>query len=264
MSLKRTLIATSLLSLLSGTAMAGVNLIHNPDFATPSPLGSTTSYTATNPALLGGGSAADRWTIWAGVPGGRVMTARTPTGEAGGGYMLDVLVTSGGYGLVQAFLAPDHGPGHVHACVWIRLVSGAVGIGVGNGGDTHTTAFLDRPGSWQLLGTDNAVSPANELIVYGAGGGAAEFQVRSAAVSETPIPCGAPTARPETYVKPDPYPWTLHPEQNGVVQPAGNPAQGGPYANGYFENMRPGAHPLPSGQAPAKGQDQPPPAPAPK
>ena len=258
MRLSRALIATSLLSLLSGTAMAGVNLIHNPDFLVPSPLGATTSYTASNPAFLGGGSAADRWTIW----GGRVMTARTPTGEAGG-YMLDVLVTSGGYGLVQAFLPPDHGPSHVHACVWIRLVSGAVGIGVGNGGDTHTTAFLDRPGSWQLLGTDNAVSPANELIVYGAGGGAAEFQVRSAAVSETPIPCGTSTARPETYVKPDPYPWTQHPEQNGAVQP-GNPAQGGPNANGYFENMRPASHPLPPGPAPTKGQNQPPPAPAPK
>ncbi|HEY0302672.1 MAG TPA: hypothetical protein VGC36_15100 [Rhizomicrobium sp.] len=255
MTLTRVLIACGLFSTLFGAALASPNLLRNPNFAAPSSLGTTTSFTATDPAALGGGSAAADWTIWAGVPGGRVMTSRTPTGEADGGYMLDVLVTSGGYGLVQAFLAPDHGPSRVHACIWLRMVSGSVGVGVGNGGDTHPTAFLDRPGSWTLLGTVNGVSPANELIVYRTGSADAEFQVRSAAVSEGSIPCGTTAARPETHVKPEPYPWTLHPEQSGVVQPA-NPAQGGANANGYFENMQPAnGHPTPLGTAPAQGQD---------
>jgi len=243
MNPKIILMATCMASFTASDAYAGVNLVHNPDFSRASSAGLTVAVTATNPELLGGPAAADHWSVWAGQGGGRVITSRTPTGDASGGYMLDVLVMSGGDGLVQAFLQPDTGPSHVYACISVRLIRGSVGIGVGNGGNTQRTATLDQPGDWQMLGTENGATPANELNVYRVGDGDAEFQIRSAYVGVDPVPCGHPNkfVRPETYYKPETPPWQMHPaERGGVVQPAdgGAPAQGAsPRARGFFCNM---------------------------
>ncbi len=246
MKLKQILLASCLLAAVVGTAQASPNLLSNSDFSQPSSFGGTIAITTTDPAQLGGQAAAAHWSVWAGQGGGRVITTRTPTGEADGGYMLDVLVMSGGDGLVQAFLPPGTGPSHIYACVSVRLISGRIGMGVGNGGDTHSAVFLDQPGDWQLLGTENGVTPANEIIVYRASDSNAEFQIRAANVSEQPIPCGHPNkfVRPETLYKPEPPPWTLHPaKRGGDVQPVdgGAPAQSAsPNAHGFYDNMAPG------------------------
>jgi len=237
MNPKRLLMATCMAALMTAGADASPNLIVNPDFSQPSSAGNTVVVTATSPDPLGGPAAAYHWSVWTGQRGGRVITSRTPTGDASGGYMLDVLVQSGGDGLVQAFLQPDTGPSRVYACVSVRLIRGSVGIGVGNGGNTGNTTVLDQPGAWQQLGTWNGVSPANELIVYRASDSDAEFQVRSAYVGVDPVPCGGNSkfVRPETLYKPPTPPWQMHPaERGGDIQSAS------PSANGHFNNMSPG------------------------
>ena len=85
-------------------------------------------------------------------------------------------------GVTNVFGDFNTGPDKVFACAWIYLVSGEVGIGTGNGGNTGLDIVLRKTGSWEYVPVSNGVSPANEFIIYSLGGGA-HFFVESAQVS---------------------------------------------------------------------------------
>jgi hypothetical protein len=164
---------------------------------------------------LGGWSAAADWSTWAREPGGTVWTELVPNDHGRAGNMLHVIVHRGS-GIVQVIQAQYTGPATAYSCAWVKVVSGRAGIGLGNGGDTHLDAVSTGTGVWEWLSAVNGVSPANEFIVYAAADDA-EFYVDRAVVSENPNECppgGVPVkwARPETYVKPYPFPWLLHPQ----------------------------------------------------
>ncbi|XHR81307.1 MAG: hypothetical protein ACFKPT_24255 [Gloeotrichia echinulata GP01] len=63
----------------------------------------------------------------------------------------------------------------------IYVVSGKVGIGTGNGGNTSLDLISSQTNTWELLQSPNGVSPANEFIIYSATIGA-EFYVDNASV----------------------------------------------------------------------------------
>jgi hypothetical protein len=65
----------------------------------------------------------------------------------------------------------------------VFLVRGRVMAGVGNGGNTHGTAFSTTIGHWELLQGVNGVSPANEIIVYSASQGFTDFYIDLATVT---------------------------------------------------------------------------------
>jgi len=135
-----------------------------------------------------GVTAARRW--WALATGsiinntpGITTTELLPSTIVSGGTMLHVITDTDKNGLVQVFGAIDTGPETAYACLWIYLVSGSVGIGIGNGGNTNgNDVVLNKTGSWEVLQVSNAHSPVNEIVIASLGGGA-EFYVENARVS---------------------------------------------------------------------------------
>ncbi len=288
MSIRKLSMASAAVAvLLAVVAARADNIAVNSDFARPgtrdlvsshpptpdSP--PTTDFTQTLPNAAVDYAAADNWLIWAGAIGGRVWTRWEPSSDWPGNYVLHVKVTNAparDAGIDQVFLPARTGPKHAWYCAVVKVVSGVVGAGVNDQGNGRWPAVAAGPtGAWVRLSGTEGTTPVNQIYIY-AGTANAEYYVKSVQISTAPIDCkhdvaGLPTALPPTYVKPDPYPWTLHPEQNGVVQPAaaGNPAQGGATPNGYFENMTPGGlahddsehagheptHPVGGGKTPA-------------
>jgi hypothetical protein len=173
------------LCLLAPTATLAQNLLYNPDFFEENSQGPYSTHTASPTAASGGQSGAEFWTTWA-PPGGTVSTFLMPSFFPGdGGNMLAVETDKGG-GLVQAFLSPQEGPEQATACVWIYLEYGAsVSVGIGNGGNTHSSMTLTEKGKWERITVSNGVSPANEITIYTAGTGA-YFYVTYASVSPGP------------------------------------------------------------------------------
>lgn len=178
------------------------NLLANPSLNAVGPQPTTTL--TVQQTAAGGPAGAAKWTTWS-APNGTVTTEWVPSQIVANGHMLRVKTTGGGAGLVQQFIslnqnnqyfwivnnAPITPPRLAYACVWIRLLAGAaVGIGLGNGGNTHTEVTLtdNKLSTWQRLEVSNGIAPATELIVYG---GDAEFEVESAEVAaqSTPIGC---------------------------------------------------------------------------
>jgi hypothetical protein len=243
------------------TAARADNIAVNSDFARPgtrdlvsshppvpdSP--PTTDFTETLPNAAVDYAAAEDWLIWAGSIGGRVRTRWEPSSDWPGNYVLHVKVTNAparDAGIDQVFLPPHTGPKHAWYCAVVKVVSGVVGAGVNDQGDARWPAIVAGPtGAWVRLSGTEGTTPVNQIYIY-AGTANAEYYVKSVQVSTTPIDCKhdvavLPNVLPPKPRLPDPYPWTLHPEQNGVVQPAGNPAQGAaPSPNGFFDNMTPG------------------------
>jgi hypothetical protein len=266
------LTSAAMLAALSFPGAAGAtNLVHNPFFSTPRaglPPPPTTDVTATDPAVLGGYAAADEWLIWTGVPGGRVWTRLEPSELFLGARMLHVR----GYEVDQVFAPVHTGPKYGYFCALVKVVSGQVGAGAGDQGNSGPGETVG-PGSWVRIGGHQQSTPVNQVAIFGIGDNP-EFYIQYVELSPEPIDCErrvdiTKLGLPPGYRKPDPYPWEMHPEQGGAVQPAGNPAQGAAgNPNGYFENMSPrgvahddsGAgggheptHPVP-GKAPASGQ----------
>jgi hypothetical protein len=200
------LLMVAVTGLAAGVAHAAPpNLLANPSLNTVGPQPTTTLTVGSGPNGAGGAAGAAKWTTWS-APNGTVTTEWVPSQLVPGGHMLRIKTTGGGAGLVQQFIslnqnnqyfwivnnAPITPPRLAYACVWIRLLSGtAVGIGLGNGGNSHTEVTLsDKLPTWQRIEVSNGIAPATELIVYG---GDAEFEVESAyvAAQSTPIGCQA-------------------------------------------------------------------------
>jgi len=155
----------------------GQNLLFNSSFDSVGPLG---PFTNQNTAHSPGNSAADQWNTWMNSSG-FLDTELLPSEFVPGGTMIHVTTNGAGNGLTHVWNAPGNGPNTVYACAWIFILSGEVGIGTGNGGNTSFDMVLMKAGSWEVLQVSNGVSPANELIIYSHNGGA-EFFVESAEI----------------------------------------------------------------------------------
>jgi hypothetical protein len=104
------------------------------------------------------------------------------------GWMLHVTVVGTslmqGSGIYRPYAAVDTGPMRVRALVWVYVLSGRVGVGAGNGGNTGIGAATSTIGRWELLRAFNGVAPANEIIIY-AVDRSAEFYIGSVTVEAT-------------------------------------------------------------------------------
>ena len=253
-------IAALTAALLSVSALGSPNLVQNPEFQTAgTEPGVTTSgggfpstdSTAVDPNDFVGYAAAEHWLTWTWHLGERVRTRLEPSELYGPGRnMLHVQVFNSpdgpgaGGGIDEVFLAPHTGPKYANVCVLLKVVSGRAGVGLSDYGNArYVGAPVEATGQWTTLHGPNSISPVNQVLVY-ARSPNADFYVQSVVVTTDPIadkdclaPASRPNALPQTLVKPDPYPWTLHPEQG-----APQPAQGGsdqPSPNGFYDNMRP-------------------------
>ncbi len=161
------------------------NLLQNSDFSLENSQGPSSSHTANQTTASGGQSGAEYWTTWA-PPGGTVSTYSMPSFFPGtSGKMLAVETDSAG-GIVQAFLPPHEGPDEATGCVWVYLETGAaIGVGIGDSGNTHTSVILTEQGKWERISLSNGISPANEITIYTAATGAS-FYVAYAGVFPGP------------------------------------------------------------------------------
>lgn len=185
--------ATALLSLalVSAATSAGVNLLQNASFETVGPNGNTVSYTG----QFAGPSAADQWEVFhntSGTTRTRIVPTTLPAAPSGSS-MIQVLTTGLNNGLGQVFIPGGfgNGPASGEFAVWVYVVRGTVGIGIGNGGNTSLTAFSTIHEQWQLVTGVNAPtqSPVNTIAIYASSVDGAEFYVDEAVV--TPAPAGA-------------------------------------------------------------------------
>ncbi len=253
MRMQRFLASAAMLAVLSVPAVASPNLVHNADFHIPRP-GLVppghppselpmTDFTSTRRDALGGLAAADEWLTWTGVPGGRVWTRLEPSELFVGARMLHVR----GYEVDQVFAPVHTGSRHGYFCALVKVVAGRVGAGAGDQGNSGPGMTVGPADGWVRIAGSEQSFPVNQVAIFGNDTNA-EFYIQHVELSPEPIPCDphvdmSKLVLPERYVQPDPYPWTMHPEQAGVVQPAaaGNPAFGNQASpNGHYENMTPG------------------------
>lgn len=184
--------ATPLALVLAASAMAAApagaaNLLLNGNFDIVGPAGPVVD----NPVPGGtGASAAQDW-LSLGNGTGYVKTELMPSTRVPGGQMIRVQTAGSINGLQQIFGAFNTGPRVAYACVWIRLITGSVGIGLGNGGGTNgNDVVLNKKNTWEVLQVSNAVSPVNSIVI-GALTGGAEFYVESAYVDTKRVNCKA-------------------------------------------------------------------------
>lgn len=178
-------------AIIASTAFA--NVLSNPAFSTGGPPSSITG------APVPGPSAAPPWTTW----NNSVATTTTEHIAAfmGRRGVIHVKTTGDGNGLVQVWKPINAGPSKVIHSAVIYVVSGKVGMGTGNGGNTGVTAFTTGTGQWETIRGINSVCPANETIIYSSGG-PAEFYVDFASVEITSTaPCPVPQGRPDLIVE---------------------------------------------------------------
>jgi hypothetical protein len=115
-------------------------------------------------------TAAPGWLAWNNEPV-TTSTELLPTTLPGHtGWMLHVTVVgtsmAQGSGVYRPYAAVDTGPMRVRALVWVYVLTGRVGVGTGNGGNTGIDAATATTGRWELLAASNGVAPANEIIIY--------------------------------------------------------------------------------------------------
>lgn len=155
-------------------------LLVNGDFEAPA--GAATVLAG---ASVPGPSAAPGWTTWNNVDAVTTTDILPSTAPNGGSWMLHVCTTGQDCGLVQQYQATGSGPEDVVSSVSVFVVRGQIGMGTGNGGDTHDTdAVSTATGTWEQLTAPNGVSPANEFIVYAVSAGGACYYVDNASVNE--------------------------------------------------------------------------------
>ena len=163
------------------------NLLSNGNFDVVGPLGPIVDSQV--PGGSGYSAAQDWLSLGNGV--GYVKTELMPSTRVPGGRMIRVQTSGTINGLQQIFGEFNTGPRKAYACVWIRLVVGSVGIGLGNGGGTNgNDVVLDKKDTWEVLQVSNAVAPVNSIVI-GALTGGAEFYVESAYVDTKRVNCKA-------------------------------------------------------------------------
>lgn len=171
---------------------ASANVLANPEFSAGGPPSTITG------APVPGPSATPPWTTW----NNSVATTTTQhlpafNGRAG---VIHVKTTGADNGLVQVWKPFNAGPSKVVHAARIYVVSGKVGIGTGNGGNTGASAFTTGTGQWETIRGVNSVCPANETIIYSVGG-PADFYVDFASVEVTSTaPCPTPQGKPDLVI----------------------------------------------------------------
>lgn len=179
-------LALTLAGLASSPALAA-NLLSNGNFDVVGPLGPIVDSQV--PGGSGYSAAQDWLSLGNGV--GYVKTELMPSTRVPGGRMIRVQTSGTINGLQQIFGEFNTGPRKAYACVWIRLIVGSVGIGLGNGGGTNgNDVVLNKKDTWEVLQVSNAVAPVNSIVI-GALTGGAEFYVESAYVDTKRVNCKA-------------------------------------------------------------------------
>ncbi|QSQ21438.1 hypothetical protein JY651_40665 [Pyxidicoccus parkwayensis] len=173
----------------TATVLEMPNLLKNPDFDTLS--GNTVSVTTSVSVPGGAGvSAAANWTLFANTAPARFYTEVKSSTRVSGARMMRVITTAERNGLVQVFQSDNpcdtDGPDHSLSGAWVYVRSGKVGLGTGNGGNTHIDVESTTLNQWEWLQAPNGVSPANELILYSTNATGADFDVDFATVNQTP------------------------------------------------------------------------------
>ncbi len=135
----------------------------------------------------GGWSAAPKWTTWNNSDA-VTTTDVLPSTRKGGVTMLHVCTTGPGNGIVQTYGQQDPSKAHEHVRseVWVFVLRGTVGIGTGDGGNTHIDVQSTTQGQWERLVAVNGVSPANEFIVYATSPDGACFYVEDGLIQTRP------------------------------------------------------------------------------
>ena len=184
-TLRQMRLAGLLLGLAVGTGAHAADLLSNGKFDVVGPWGPL----VVNPPNSGNGATAALDWLAAKNNAGTTVTELMPSTRVNGGTMMRVQVDGERNGLQQLFGAFDTGPRTAYACVWIYLVAGSVGIGVGNGGGTNgNDVQINKKGTWEPLQVTNAAAPANSIVIMSVGG-PAEFYVESARVDTWRAPC---------------------------------------------------------------------------
>jgi hypothetical protein len=166
--LRNILFAQLVLACLMPLTLSAENLLLNPGFNKPAagvPPGTIVSLAVCQET---GGSAAANWTVWINDCGSDVSTQLIPSAApSGGSYMVHVVTTGNGNGIVQCCFANQT---TTLSSVWVYVNSGCVGMGTGDGGNTvQTDEMTCEAGSWIQFKAPNGVSPASEFIVYSVG-----------------------------------------------------------------------------------------------
>lgn len=141
--------------------------------------------------------AAARWTTWAQGRRDRVLVTDVRPSSLlapGSARMLHVAATIEGAGLVHNFADEHTGPPTVDSAAWVYVVRGEVGMGTGDGGNTHYDTRCSVTGRWVRMSARNGVAPANEFILYASRPGGTEFFVAGASVRAGTAAPGAGTA----------------------------------------------------------------------
>lgn len=167
-------------------------LIKNGDFKIPSSrVGSSSQYSGlshleinkpgnqlSEPIAYHGHTGAENWKYWLSTSG-TLNTQLLPSSKITGNSMIEVDTDGIGNGIVQVFAPANTGYNKVSACVEIHVIEGRVGIGIGNGGNTHSTVWVDSNEHMEQIRLSNGVSPANEIIMYSDSPEGALFEVDS-------------------------------------------------------------------------------------
>jgi hypothetical protein len=145
------------------------NLVRNSGFDVVDPIHNPTFATGVVGASSVGWSGAAEWTVY--------MNSLGDIETKQGGGAIRVRTTAPVGGIVQVFLPYHTGPSRVVAKARVYVVSGSVGLFLGDGGAGTQVASSTTTRSWEWLTGTNAISPANEVTVYATSPGGAEFYV---------------------------------------------------------------------------------------
>jgi len=128
------------------------------------------------------------WNVWANIANTTITTQLVPSTLTGGGTsMLSVTTNNASSGVYQFFPEISAGNG-INASVWVYIVSGTVGLGIGANGGVDWVATSSTPG-WQQLSFSGVGPMYNEAVIYALSSGGATFYLDNASVTD---PSGVP------------------------------------------------------------------------
>jgi hypothetical protein len=156
--------------------MAGAtNMLCNPDFDTVGQSGAVTPPVTLPNGGGAGNSAALYWSLF--VNGGNPISSELVNSDRPGATsrrlgqppkMVHVITNNWATGILQQFLARDHGPQRVTFAVWVKAVKGQVTVSIGNWGlnlegGWRPAATTTTTGKWQLLSGCSVYDPKKPL-----------------------------------------------------------------------------------------------------
>jgi hypothetical protein len=169
------------------------NILINSDFSAQL-AGFNCPHTFTNTISndgAGGGTCLENWDTWGvslTMPSTYTLTTNVlpSTCPYGSGKMLHVKQSANGAGIANQSFTEN--PAKAVASVWVYVVKGTIGLGIGNGGNTSNTVWTCQTGVWTYLETCNldTQSPVTNFIMYNKNGGSeeAEFYVANPRVTK--------------------------------------------------------------------------------